>query len=82
MNFYPVLKVTKISTKYTTSKFATINDHKQTVKHVTLYAVDKANNRVILKMATQMNGKIGIIRKGSIIQLHNFTEIPFCYPGG
>ena len=77
MNFSPVLQVAEMSTQYTTSKFDTIRDHMQTVKHITLHAVDESNNSVTLKMATQMNGKAGMLRKGSIIQLHHFTVLPF-----
>ena len=82
MDYDPILQVLEMSTKYTTSKFATINENMQTIKHVTLHAVDGENNRVTLKMATQMNGKVGMLRNGSIIQIHHFNVLPFRYPGG
>ena len=82
INYDPILQVLEISTKYTTSKFSTINDNTQTIKNVTLHAIDGVNNRVTLKMATQMNGNVGMLRKGSIIQLHHFTVLPFRCPEG
>ena len=82
INYDPILQVSEISTKYTTSKLATINDNTQTIKSMTLHEIDWANNRVTLKFATQMNGKVGMLRKESIIQLHHFTVFLFRYPGG
>ena len=82
MDYDPIIQILEMSTKYSTSKFATLNDNTQTVKHVTLHAVDGANNRVTLKMATQMNGKVGMLRNGSIIKIHHFNVLPFRYAGG
>ena len=74
----PILQVTAMTYRYR-SNFTCQIGKEGTTKCVTLHAIDAGGEVATLKLATQLNGYIGLLKEGVIIQLNQFRSFQYNY---
>ena len=73
-----VLQVTAVTQRYRNS-FTVQIGKEHTTKCVTWHAIDADGEVVTIKLATQLNGYIGLLQEGVIIQLNQFRSFQYNY---
>ena len=83
INYNPILHIIRISTKFTETNLSTLQ-MKEVVKRVTLHAADGCGNLITIKVASQNNGHIGVVKTGSVIMLRTFQTliVDYCTTAG
>ena len=74
-----MLHVRAVTTKYQTARFQSNGGNGYVNKQVTLHGADNKDNIITIKIASQMNGKSGMLKVGSIICIHNFQTVFYDY---
>ena len=75
----PILHIRAVTTKYRTARFQSNGGNEYVNKQVTLHGVDSKDHVITIKLASQMNGKSGMLKVGSVISIHNFQTVFYDY---